>query len=150
MSVKEQLNQDLKVALKARDSVRVSTLRRILSELKNKEISTKHQASDEDVFMVMRNIAKKHRDSIDQFTSGARSDLVAKEQAELQIVQSYLPAFLSDHEIGVLLDNAIQESGAKSPSDFGMLMKFLKPKISGRADGAKLATMVKEKLNTQT
>src|SRR3989344_199560 len=145
--VKSKLSADLKEAQKSRDQAKILTLRMVLSEIHNQEIDKKQDASDEDVLSVLSKEAKKHEDSIAQFKTGSRDDLVQKEEQELAIIRSYLPAQLGDAELSRIVDEAIIESGAKTASDFGAVMKVLMPKVKNRANGAQVSQMVKEKLS---
>lgn len=118
----------------------------INAEIKNLEIAKRSEAADEDVLKVLMSSAKKHQDSIMQFQSGNRPDLVAQETAELAIIQSYLPAQLTDAELDGLITAAISEASAGGAGDFGKVMKILMPKIQGRASGQIVSQKLKSKL----
>lgn len=128
--------------------MRLACLRRILAELKNKEIEIQAELfQDEQVIAILRGIAKKHQDSIAQFRKGARPDLVSQEEAELAVVQTYLPPELSDADLQTYVTEALVEAEATSQKDFGKVMKLLMSKLAGRADGARVANLLKAKLN---
>ncbi len=146
MSLAERLAEDLKSAQKQGDQIRVSTLRMLKSELKYKEIEKGKPLSEEDEIQVLSTSAKKREDSIAQFKQGMRTDLAAKEEAELKIVRSYLPEQLNQEELERLIVEAIAEVQAKEKSDLGKVMKSLMPKVKGRADGRLVNQIVTAKL----
>ncbi len=135
----DNLSNLLKNAQLARDKVRVSTLRLLLSEIKNIQIQKGVELSDADVISVIQKEAKKRRESIESFRSGGREDLALREEAELSILNAYLPAQLTQEELIGLVTEAIKESGASSLADMG--------KVAGRADGSVVSALVKEKLS---
>lgn len=147
MNLVEKINEDTKDALKAGDQLRLSTLRMLSSELKNKKIELKKDLSEEEVFSLISKEAKKRIDTAKTFTDAGRTDLALKEQAEAKILESYLPAQLSDEELGVLVDEAIAQAQAATKADMGKVMGSLKEKVAGRADGARVAQMVQSKLS---
>jgi len=142
MGIKERVDADLTPALKTGDKVKTGVLRVLKSEIRYKEIDLKHPLTDEETLQVLSSSVKKRKESIEEFKKGNRPDLVAKEEAELVIVQSYLPAELSDAELSDIIKNTIAEVGAASGTDLGKVMKSLMPKVRGRADGKKVNTMV--------
>lgn len=146
--LKSKIADDLKTALKSQAAVKVSILRMVLSEIHNLEIDKKREAADEDVLLVLSSLAKQHDDSITQFQTGGRTDLVETEQRELAIIREYLPAQLTERELQPIVDESIAEAGAKTVADFGAVMKVLMPKVKNRISGATVSQMVKEKLNT--
>lgn len=150
MPLKARINDDLKGAMKAKDALRVDCLRLILSTVKNREIEKRGELDDAEVLKVLGTLAKQRAESIEMYRQGGRSDLVAKEEAELQIVQAYLPKALSEAELAALVAEAIAESGAASPKDMGKVMKAIGPKVAGRADGKAVSEAVKEKLSQMT
>jgi len=133
--------------MRGRDRERVSTLRMILAGIKQKEIDENIELDDIQTLAVLDKMVKQHRDSITQYQQGGRTDLVDKETRELSIVQSYLPSPLTDAEIGELLQQAIQETGAKSIQDMGKVMAMLKPRVLGRADMGRISGLVRAKLS---
>lgn len=150
MPLKARINDDLKGAMKAKDALRVDCLRLILSTVKNREIEKRGELDDAEVLKVLGTLAKQRAESIEMYRQGGRSDLVAKEEAELQIVQAYLPKALSEAELAALVAEAIAESGAAGPKDMGKVMKAIGPKVAGRADGKAVSEAVKEKLSQMT
>lgn len=132
--------------MKAREALRVSTLRMVMTAIKNAEVERLHLLSDEDVLEVMGREAKRRRESIEAFRAGNRADLVEKESGELAVIEAYLPSPLSDEELASLVSEAVAETGAASPKDMGVVMKALMPKVRGRADGARVSALVKARL----
>ena len=144
--LKQRINDDVKSAMRGKDKERLLTLRMIVAAIKQKEVDERIQLDDSGVLAVLEKKAKQHRDSITQFQNAGRNDLADKEKRELSIVLSYLPTQLSDEEIGQLIKEAIQESGASSIRDMGKVMGILKPKVQGCADMGKVSSLVKELL----
>jgi len=144
MSLKEQLFSDLKDSLRSGERLKVSVIRLILAALKNREIEKRGLLSDEEVIEILISLSKQRRESIEGFEKGGRQDLVAKETAELRIIQSYLPRQLTTEEIRERVREAITESGASGPKDVGRVMRVLMPKVKGRADGKLVNEMVRE------
>ena len=145
-SVKQRIQDDVKAAMRARDKERISTLRMILAAIKQKEIDENIELDDVQTLAVLDKMVKQHRDSIAQYQQGGRADLVDKETRELATVQSYLPTPLTDAEINELLQQAMQETGAKSIQDMGKVMAVLKPKVQGRTDMGRISALVKQAL----
>lgn len=145
---KQQLRDDLTASMKARDELRSSTLRMVLTAITNEEVAGKEarELSDEDVTKVLAKEAKKRREAAEAYDDAGRQDLADRERAELEVLNEYLPAALSDDELAALVDEAIAESGATSPREMGAVMKLLQPKVNGRADGGKVAAAVKSRL----
>jgi len=146
MTLQEQLTQDMKTAMKQKEQARLTTIRQIRSTIKYKEIELGRPLEDEDVLQVMSTLVKQHKDSIEQFTKGERQELVEKEQAELAVLEAYLPAPLSEDEIKKLVQEAIEAVEAASMRDMGKVMKYVMPKTRGRADGKLVNKLVKELL----
>ena len=144
--LKEKIVSDLKDAMKQKDTRTTSVLRMISADIKNFEIDKQKPATDEDIMKLLASSAKKHADSIAQFTAGNRPDLATAETEELHIIQSYLPEPLTDEELARLIDQAVRENGATSQADFGKIMKMLMPKIAGRAGGQIVSQKLKAKL----
>ncbi len=147
MSLFDKISQDLTVAQKKRDSIRVSTLRMLKSDLKYKQIEKKSSLAEEEELAVLSSAVKKHKDSIEHFKQAQRNDLVAQEEAELSIILEYLPKQLSEEELTNLVEQAIQEAGAISKADLGKVMKILMPKVRGRSDGKLVSSLVTAKLS---
>lgn len=144
--ISEKLQEDLKQAQLARDEVKVSTLRLLFSEIKNTEIQKGNVLSDSDVVSVIQKEARKRRESIESFKAGSREDLVQKEQDELNILQTYLPAQLETLALTKLIEDTITEVGATTLADMGKVMSTVMGKVSGRADGEIVSQLVKQKL----
>ena len=136
MTLYERIAQDVKTAMKGQDALKLSTLRMVLADLKTAEINKKVKILDEkDVMQILQKHAKQHRESIDQFDKGGRGDLSEKEAKELKILESYLPAQLSESELLAMIKEAISSTGAATKADTGKVMKIVMEKAAGRADG---------------
>jgi uncharacterized protein YqeY len=147
MTIKERIAHDYQAALKARDERQLSALRMIRTEAKKREVSgQKKELSDAEVLETISSLVKQRRESIRLFAEGNRQDLVEKEEAELKILLSYLPQPLSSAELEDLVQQGVQETQASGPKDQGKVMKWIMPKVSGRADGKAVSEMVKQKL----
>lgn len=148
---KQQLQEDLKQSMLARDAQKTSVLRMILSAVNYHEINkggAGYEATEEDVITVIQNQAKQRRDSIEQFTAGNRPELAEKEQQELEIINAYLPAQMGEEEIRKLVKDAITSTGASTPQDMGKVMAALMPATKGKADGSLVSKIVREELGT--
>ncbi len=150
MTISEQLDQDIKDAMRARQADRLSVLRMLKAALKNVAIE-KHgpgdrSLEDADAQVVIRKQVKQRQDSIDSFTQGGRPDQAAKEQTEIEVLQTYLPQQLSAEELDVLVTAAIAETGATGKAQMGAVMKALAPQVAGRADGRTLSQAVQRRL----
>ena len=146
MTLKEQITEDMKAAMRSKESARLSTIRMLLAAAKQREVDERITLSDADLLAIIDKMIKQRRDSITQFEAGGRADLVAVEKAEVDVLQAYLPSQLSDAEIDALIDQAIAGSGAAGVSGMGKVMAELKPKIAGRADMGQVSGRVKGKL----
>lgn len=133
--------------MKNRDSLAVSVTRMLMTDIHNQEIEKKSELAEDDVLTVLMQAAKKHQDSINQFQMGEREDLVAKEKAELKIIQSYLPKALTKEELRALVLKTISvvKASGENP-DFGRVMREIMPKVKGRASGEVVSSLVKEEL----
>src|SRR6185437_13720661 len=131
MTVKEQIQEDMKKSMRSQEKERLTTIRLILAALKQREVDERVILTDTDVYAILDKMIKQRRDSISQFEAGNRPDLAQKEAAELQVIQSYLPSQLSDSENNTLIEAAIQETGATSMRDMGKVMAILKPQVQG-------------------
>jgi uncharacterized protein YqeY len=145
----ERLTSDLHQAIKQKDEKRRSTLRMLLASIKNAEIAKQKQLDDTDVLSVLAKEAKQRRESIELFKQGNRQDLVAGEEAELAIINEYLPSQLTHDELIDMVKKAIAETGATSPRDKGKVMSLLVPQTKGRAEGKDVSDIVTELLNAQ-
>ena len=146
MSLREKINEDMKAAMKARESEKLGAIRLLQAALKQKEVDERVTLTDDMVLAIIEKMLKQRKDSIEQYTAGNRLDLVAKEQFEVGVLSAYMPAQLSDADVALILDKVIVETGATSPKDMGKVMNALRPKVAGRADMGKLSAMVKAKL----
>lgn len=146
MSLLQQIDNDLKEALKAGQKERLSVLRGLKSDIKYKQIDLGHEMSDADIIGVLTSASKKRKESIEQFKAGGRMDLVAKEEAEFAIIQAYLPEQLSEDKLRRIIAETIAETGANSPKMMGVVMKALLPKVKGMADGKLVSQLVTELL----
>lgn len=147
MTLKERITEDMKNAMRTGDKDRLATLRMILAAIKQREVDERIQLDDSQVLAVLEKMVKQRRESIAQFQSGGREDLVAKESAEVAVLQSYLPEQLSDAEIDALITEAISATGATSVKDMGKVMGVLKSKAQGRADMGAVSARVKARLS---
>ncbi|KAB2824312.1 MULTISPECIES: GatB/YqeY domain-containing protein [Aliivibrio] len=146
MALIEQLKDEQKLAMKAKDKLRLGTIRLALSEIKQREIDGHTTLSDDDIIAVLTKMVKQRRDSVSQFSAAGRDDLAEKESAEITVLEDFMPQALTDEEVAELLDKAIAESGAEGMQDMGKVMGVLKPQIQGRADMGKVSQLVRSKL----
>jgi len=143
MSLKEQITEDMKAAMRAKDSGRLATIRLLTAAIKQKEVDERIDVSDEQVLAIIEKMIKQRKDSISQFEAGGRQDLADIEKAELAILSTYMPAALSDAEVQAEIAAAVAAVGAAGPQDMGKVMGVLKPKLAGRADMSAVSAMVK-------
>src|SRR5690349_4520463 len=146
MALKEQLDADLKSAMKDKDALKLSVVRMLKSAIKYREIELMKSLDDAGIQGVIASEIKRRRDSVEQYRQGAREDLAAKEEAEIAVLQAYQPAQLSPEELAKLVDAAIARAGAQGPKDMGKVMKELLPEVQGRAEGKAVSELVKQKL----
>ena len=142
----QRMKEDLKTAMKARDTERVSTLRMVQSSIKNRDIELDRDLTDDDVIQILTKEAKKRRQSAEAYDEGDRPELAEKERRELAIIQQYLPEPLSDEEVAELIDDVIADTGAESRRDMGKVMGAVIPQIKGRYDASKVKDIVLDKL----
>ncbi len=147
MDLKTRLGEDLKAALRSGDKLRVSVIRLLIALIKNREVDKRGPLTEAEVLQAISASCKQRQDSIDQYRQGGRQDLVDKETAELAILQSYLPAPLSPQELQAMVREAIQESHATSVKEMGKVMGVLMPRVTGRADGKVVSSLVREALS---
>ncbi|MGW2375500.1 MULTISPECIES: GatB/YqeY domain-containing protein [Kitasatospora] len=147
-TLKAQLQEDLTAAIKDRDELRSSTIRLTLSAVTSEEVAgkEKRELSDADVLKVITREAKKRREAAEAFEQGGRADQAARERAEGEVLASYLPKQLSDEELAAIVAAAVAESGASGPQAMGAVMKLVKPKVDGLAEGGRVAAAVKAAL----
>ena len=146
MSLKDQITDDMKAAMRAKESERLTTIRLLIAEIKRKEVDERIELTDAQVLAVVEKMIKQRKDSITQFENGGRQDLADKEKAELTILSAYMPAGLSDEEVAAEVAAAVAASGAAGPQDMGKVMGILKPKLAGRADMTAVSAQVKKAL----
>ena len=146
MSLKDRITEDMKGAMRAKDSERLGTIRMITAAIKQREVDERITLDDVPVLSVLEKMIKMRQESIEQFRSGGREDLVARESKEIELLQGYLPAQLSADEVDALIAAAIAESGATSIKEMGKAMALLKQKAQGRTDMAAASAKLKAKL----
>jgi uncharacterized protein YqeY len=148
MSLKEKLQNDLTDAMRARDEIRSSTIRMILTSIKNEEVAGKEarELNDAELITVLSREAKKRREAVEAFDQAGAKDRADQERAEGVVIAEYLPKQLSEEEIKTLIAAAMAETGANSPAQMGLVMKWLQPKIAGKADGGLVSSLVKAAL----
>ncbi len=143
MSLKDRITEDMKTAMRAKDTERLGTIRLLLSAMKQKEVDERVTLDDPAVIAIIDKMIKQRRDSITQFRAGAREDLAAKEEAELAVLQPYLPARLEGAELDAAIKAVLAEVGATAPADMGKVMGPLKAKLAGKADMGAVSARVK-------
>ena len=146
MALKDQLDADLKSAMKDKDQLKLSTVRMLKSAVKYREIELMKPLDDAGVQGVIASEVKRRRDSVEQYRQGGREDLATKEEAEIVILQGYLPVQLGPEELGKLVEAAIARVGAQGPKDMGKVMKELQPEVQGKAEGRLVSELVKQRL----
>jgi uncharacterized protein len=147
MPLKDQITEDMKAAMRAKDSERLGTIRMITAAIKQREVDERITLDDTQVLSVIDKMIKMRKESVAQFRSGGREDLVARETKEIELLQAYLPSQLSEAEVDALIREAIAESGASSIKEMGKAMALLKQKAQGRTDMAAASARLKAKLN---
>ncbi len=147
MALKDRITEDMKTAMKAGARERLATIRLALAAIKQREVDERIVLDDAQVLAVLDKMIKQRRESITQFQTGGRADLVAKETAEIAVLQGYLPAQLSEAEIDEAIAQAIAATGAASVKDMGKVMALVKPKAQGRADLGAISARIKQKLS---
>lgn len=146
-SLKQRVVEDMKSAMRAKDRERLSTVRLILAAIKQQEVDTRKDVSNDEILVILDKMSKQRRDSIQQYDAAGRDDLSVIEQQELILIQTYLPAQLTDAEVDALLTEAISTTAASSMKDMGKVMALIKSKAQGRADMGKLSGLIKAKLS---
>ena len=147
MDINARLNAEMVIAAKAKDKVRLSAIRMLKTALHNKEIDVMRPLNESETLQILSAIVKQRKDSIEQFAKGGRADLVEKEEAELKVVQEFMPAQMSDDEVESVIKKAIVEAGAVSVKEMGKVMKILMPQLTGKADGKMVGEKVKALLS---
>ena len=146
-ALKDRITEDMKTAMRAGEKERLATIRLILSAVKQREVDERIQLDDSQVLAAIEKMIKQRKEAITQFEAGGRADLVAKETAEITILQTYLPAQLSDAEVDALIAEAVASTGAASIKDMGKVMAAVKAKAQGRADMGAVSARIKQKLS---
>ena len=143
----DQIQNDMKTALKNGEKVKANTLRLLISKLKNKAIEVRSSLDDKQILQVIQKTAKQHKESIRMYKDGNREDLVEQEQVELDIVERYLPSMMSEEEVNIVVESIIQETGATTMADFGKVMPQVMKKGAGKIDGSIAQLILKSKLS---
>ncbi|HEX2531597.1 MAG TPA: GatB/YqeY domain-containing protein [Burkholderiaceae bacterium] len=146
MGLKEQITEDMKAAMRAKDADRLGTIRLLTAAMKQKEVDERVELTDTMILAIIEKMIKQRKDSISQFEAGGRQDLADKEKAEVAVLSTYMPAALSDAEVQAEVAAAVAAVGASGPQDMGKVMGVLKPKLAGRADMTAVSALVKAAL----
>lgn len=146
MTTMERLTEDMKTAMREKDTVRLSTVRMVISDLKNRQIEKRAPLEESEVLDTLASVVKKRREVIAEAVAAGRADIADRETFELKLIEGYMPAGLTPAELEGLISAAIHEADAKTAQDFGKVMKILMPQIKGRADGKAVTDTVKAKL----
>ena len=147
MDINAKINEEMVAAAKAKDKIKLSAVRMLKTALHNKEIDAMRPLNEAEIMQVLSSLVKQRRDSIEQFAKGGRQDLVDKEEAELKVIQSFMPEQMSDEDVEALIKKAIAEVGGTSVKDMGKVMKIIMPQITGKADGKAAGEKVKALLS---
>lgn len=147
MSLKDEITAAMRDAMRAHEKEKLSALRMLLSAIKQKEVDERIVADDAVVQQIIAKLIKQRKDSVTQYRNGGREDLAAKEQAEIDVFQVFLPAQLSDAEIAAVIEETLAQAGLSGPAAMGKAMGLVKPKLSGRADMSKVSALIKAKLS---
>jgi uncharacterized protein YqeY len=143
MSLKQQINEDMKAAMRAKETARLGAIRLVLAAMKQREVDERIELTDADIISIIEKMIKQRRESIAQYQAAARQELADAEQFEISVLQVYMPQALSEAEVAAAVQEAIAASGAKSPQEMGKVIALLKPKLAGRADMGKVSGLVK-------
>ena len=146
MSLKEQITNDMKNAMRSKETERLNAIRLLLAAMKQKEVDERIELTDTHIIAIIEKMIKQRKDSITQYQAAKREDLVAGETFELELLQTYMPAQLSDDEISAAVQKAVQTSGASGPQDMGKVIALLKAELAGKADMEKVSGLVKSAL----
>ncbi len=146
MTLRAQISEDMKSAMRAKDSTRLGTIRLLQAALKQREVDERIELSDADVISVVEKMLKQRRDSIAAYESANRADLADVEKAEVVVLQTYLPKQLTDEEVSAVLEKVVAETGAASMKDMGKVMAAIKPLVAGKADMGKISGLIKARL----
>jgi uncharacterized protein len=149
MTTQEKIQSQMADAMRSKDQLRLSVLRMMKAAVKNKEIDKMKPLDESEVMAVLNTLVKQRKDSVEQFRNGGREELAQKEEAEIKIIEEYLPAAASEADIRKAIDEAVEETGAASMKDMGKVMKAALTRLAGKtADGSRVSQMVKEKLSS--
>ena len=148
MSLKDEINKEMKAAMRSRDKDRLKTIRLILSEIKRVEVDERIAVDDQRTLSILAKMIKQRRDSIAQYDSAGRTELSKIETDEITVINEFLPEALTNDEINNLIEKAISETGAESMKDMGRVMGIIRPQIQGRADAGEVSKRIKEALNS--
>lgn len=144
--IKDRIREDMKAAMRSHDAARLSTIRLLLAAIKQREIDEQIESTDDDVMAVIAKMVKQRRDSVEQYRAGGREDLAQTEQAEIDVLQAYLPQALTDEEIAAIIDEATAAVGLTGMAAMGKVMALVKPRVNGRADLGKVSALIKARL----
>ena len=147
MSLKQQITEDMKTAMRAKDTARLGAIRLLLAAMKQREVDERIELSDTDIVTIIDKMIKQRRDSISQFEAAGRQELADAEKFEISVLQTYMPQQMNEDEVAAAVVEAIASSGAKSPQEMGKVIALLKPKLAGRADMGKVSALVKAHLS---
>ena len=146
MTLKLRINEDMKTAMRAKDSARLGAIRLLMAAMKQREVDERIELDDADVIGVIEKMLKQRKDSITQFEAAKRDDLVAAEKFEVEVLSAYMPQALSAAEVDAIVAKAVADTGAKAPSEMGKVIALIKPQVVGRADMGEVSKLVKAKL----
>jgi uncharacterized protein YqeY len=149
VTLKKKMDQEMILAAKAKDRLRLSALRMLKNGLHNREIDLKRELNEAEFLQLLSAMVKQRKDSIEQFEKGGRADLVEKEELELRVIQEFMPTPMSEAELDAMIAEAIRETGAASVREMGKVMAALMPKVTGKADGKMVGEKVKARLSVQ-
>lgn len=144
--IKDRIREDMKAAMRSHDAARLSTIRLLLAAIKQREIDEQIESTDDDVMAVIAKMVKQRRDSVEQYRAGGREDLAQTEQAEIDVLQAYLPQALTDEEIAAIIDEATAAVGLTGMAAMGKVMALVKSRVNGRADLGKVSALIKARL----
>ena len=147
MSLKQQITEDMKTAMRAKDTARLGAIRLLLAAMKQREVDERIELSDTDVLVIIEKMNKQRRDSISQYEAAGRQDLADVEKFEMSVLKNYMPQQLGEAEITAAVVEAISTTGASGPQEMGKVMAVLKPKLAGRADMGKVSALIKAQLS---
>ena len=148
MALKAQITEDMKAAMRAKETARLGTIRLLLAAMKQREVDERIELTDADVMGIIEKMIKQRRESIVQYEKGGRADLADAEKFEVGVLSGYLPQQMTEAEVAAEVDSAMAATGAKAMPDMGKVMAILKPKLAGRADLAKVSALVKSRLSS--